>query len=353
MFTVIDWYIGRVLIATTALCLSVLVGLSSLIKFVDQLRVVGTGNYDLVTAGVFVLFKIPSDVVQIFPMSVMLGALIGLGMLASRSELVVMQAAGLSRWNIILSALKSVILMVVFLMAVAEWVAPTTVKMASKLKAEAISGGRVLSTSSSIWAKDGRDFVSIGEVQNGNELVNVTVFKFNDAYDMTNIITAERARFVEQKWQMQGVRLTAIHRDSIRSEEYAEYQWLSSITPRKLGVVAVKPESLAIQGIVEYIDYLQYNSQDTGRYELAFWRKVTQPVAIFAMLLMALSFIFGPLRSVTMGARVLMGILTGFAFFIADRVFGPVALIYQLPPIVGALLPSISFTLIAGYMLRR
>ena len=71
------------------------------------------------------------------------------------------------------------------------------------------------------------------------------------------------------------------------------------------------------------------------------------------MLIMALSFIFGPLRSVTMGARVLMGILTGFAFFIADRVFGPVALIYQLPPVVGALLPSISFTLIAGYMLRR
>ena len=76
--------------------------------------------------------------------------------------------------------------------------------MANKLRAEAISGGRVLSTSSSIWARtDG--ILSVLAVQNDNELVNVTVFKFNDAYDMTNIITAERARFIGQKWQMQGL----------------------------------------------------------------------------------------------------------------------------------------------------
>ena len=54
-----------------------------------------------------------------------------------------------------------------------------------------------------------------------------------------------------------------------------------------------------------------------------------------------------------MGARVLMGILTGFGFFIANEVFGPVALIYQLPPIAGALLPSLSFAAWAAYMLRR
>ena len=68
---------------------------------------------------------------------------------------------------------------------------------------------------------------------------------------------------------------------------------------------------------------------------------------------MALSFIFGPLRSVTMGARVIMGVLTGFGFFILNEVFGPLSLVYQLPPYLGAILPSMLFAAIAALMLRK
>ena len=48
-----------------------------------------------------------------------------------------------------------------------------------------------------------------------------------------------------------------------------------------------------------------------------------------------------------MGARVIMGVLTGFGFFILNEVFGPVSLVYQLP-FLGALLPSLLFAAIAG-----
>ena len=101
------------------------------------------------------------------------------------------------------------------------------------------------------------------------------------------------------------------------------------------------------------MNYLENNDQDPSRYQLALWRKVFQPISVGVMLLMALSFIFGPLRSVTMGARVIMGVLTGFGFFILNEVFGPVSLVYQLPPFLGALLPSLLFAAIAGVMLRR
>ncbi len=353
MIKILDVYIGRALLATTAISLFVLIGLSSLIKFVEQLRYVGSGNYDLTTAGVYVLLTIPADVVQIFPMATMLGGLIGLGMLASNSELVVMQAAGLSRANIIVSTIKSSLVLVILLMVMAEWVAPASYQTAKTLRGEAISGGSVVSTRSSVWAKDGRNFINIGKIENNTTLSDVTVFRFNESYDLTGIINARYADYRSKKWQMTDATVTTITRDSVRKSHYETYHWRSSVTPEKLGVVAVKPESLAIQGIAEYINYLKFNEQDASRYELAFWRKVLQPVSVVVMLLTALSFIFGPLRSVTMGARVLMGILTGFGFFIANEVFGPVALIYQLPPIAGALLPSLSFAAWAAYMLRR
>jgi len=80
---------------------------------------------------------------------------------------------------------------------------------------------------------------------------------------------------------------------------------------------------------------------------------VLQPVTVSVMLLMALSFIFGPLRSVTMGARIIMGVLTGFGFFITNEVFGPLSLVYNIPPVLGALLPSILFATVAAALLSR
>ncbi|MDF5657907.1 LptF/LptG family permease, partial [Vibrio parahaemolyticus] len=96
MFKLLDLYIGRTIISTTALVLATFVGLSGIIKYVEQLRKVGRGVYDLTHALYFVLLSVPRDIEMFFPMAALLGALIGLGMLASSSELVVMHAAGFS-----------------------------------------------------------------------------------------------------------------------------------------------------------------------------------------------------------------------------------------------------------------
>ena len=48
-----------------------------------------------------------------------------------------------------------------------------------------------------------------------------------------------------------------------------------------------------------------------------------------------------------------MGVLTGFGFFITNEVFGPLSLVYSLPPVVAALLPSLLFAGVATLLLRR
>ena len=79
MFSIIDIYIARTLLSTIFVTLSTLVGLSALIKFVEQLRKVGEGDYDLIVAGLFVFFSLPRDIEQFFPMATLLGGLIGMG----------------------------------------------------------------------------------------------------------------------------------------------------------------------------------------------------------------------------------------------------------------------------------
>jgi lipopolysaccharide export system permease protein len=71
------------------------------------------------------------------------------------------------------------------------------------------------------------------------------------------------------------------------------------------------------------------------------------------MLLVALSFIFGPLRSVSMGARIMMGVFTGILFFLSNEVLGSLSLVYQLSPMFGAFMPSAIFTAVAWYLMAK
>jgi lipopolysaccharide export system permease protein len=80
---ILDLYIARMIVSTSGLCLLILTGLSGIIKWVDQLRLVGRGAYTMLDAGIYVLFLVPRDIEMFFPMAVLLGALIGMGMLAS------------------------------------------------------------------------------------------------------------------------------------------------------------------------------------------------------------------------------------------------------------------------------
>jgi lipopolysaccharide export system permease protein len=307
----------------------------------------------MVVAAIYVMMNIPREVEQFFPMATLIGGLVGMGLLASNSELVIMQSAGQSRWNIIASAMKSAIIMILFVMALGEWVTPVAQTRAKELRTQAISGGRLYSSDKLDWAKDGQNFVSIGEVISSSQLLNITIYEFDDDLQLKKITTADSGQFIQDSWQLTNVNNTYLSEQQILVRDSEEQNWLSSLTPDKLSVVTVKPEALSIRGLAEYILYLENSSQDPSRYRLALWRKILQPVSVTVMLLMALSFIFGPLRSVTMGARVIMGVLTGFSFFIANEVFGPLSLVYNLPPIVGALLPSAMFALVATYLLRK
>jgi len=348
---ILDVYIGKIIASTTTITLSVFVSLSAIIKFVEQMKAVGRGSYDLSHAALYVLYAIPRDVEIFFPMSTLIGGLIGIGMLASNSELVVMQAAGWSRLDIIKSVMKTAVIMILISMAVGEWLAPRGEAAAREIRAQAIYGGSLVSSKNGVWAKDGDYFVHIGEIKEHGELSNVQIYKFNEQLKLSSWIAADSAKYKTDNWELTDVVETFVTHEEVISETFAVKPWHSSLTPDKLGVIT--PESLSISGLSDYLQYLEDNEQDTSRYLLAFWRKIVQPITVAVMLLMALSFIFGPLRSVSMGARIIMGVGTGILFYISNEVMGSMSLVYQLPPIFGAIMPSIIFVSIALYLMQR
>ncbi len=350
---ILDRYIGKTILAATFLCLITLVGLSAIIKYVEQLNKVGEGTYDLALAAFYVLLKMPKEIELFFPMAALLGALIGLGSLASSSELVVMQASGMSKMRIAVSVMKTAIPIMLLVMAVGEFLAPVSEQTAKELRRAATKGGDVISSQKGVWAKDKEAFVSIGEIRDKTELINVKIYYFNDQLKLEMSFSAERADYQGDHWLMYKVTKNEFSHDAISSSYQDVQRWDSNLTPSKLGVVTIKPEDMSMRELNAYINYLDKNKQDSARYQLALWQKGVTPFTVLVTMLLALSFIFGPLRSVTMGARILLGIVAGFTFYIANNMFGPISQVFGIWPVVGAVGPSLLFVGLSVYLLRR
>jgi len=350
---IIDRYIGRTIFAATFLSLFVLIGLSSIIKFVEQMKSVGTGTYTVLSAAYFVLLKMPVEIALFFPMAALIGALIGLGTLASSSELVVMQAAGMSKFRIASSVLKTAIPMVIAVMLLGEFVAPNTDKEAYFMRDQAKNGTERVENKYGIWAKDADSFISIGRMNNKAELYNVQLYFFTNSLTLDYAMVANKATYQEGSWLLEDVSKTTFSEDRTEVESFPEFVWKTELTPRKFEVIISEPDKMSMRDIYGYITYLESNDQDASRYWLTFWRKAVLPFTVVVMMLLSVSFIFGGLRSVPMGTRLIFGIASGFTFHVSGELFGPASLVFGLPPILGALLPSILVLAIAMYLLKK
>ncbi|HEY5716548.1 MAG TPA: LPS export ABC transporter permease LptG [Psychromonas sp.] len=350
---ILDRYIGKTIFAATFLSLFVLIGLSSIIKFVDQMRAVGEGTYGAWHAAYFVILKIPAELAVFFPMAALIGALIGLGSLASSSELVVMQAAGLSKLRIAVAVLKTAIPMVLAVMVLSEFVAPQTDKEAYSMRYLARKGEDKVSNQYGVWVKDAGSFVSIERMNNQSELFNVQLYFFDEKLKLQYAILARKAVFEEGGWRFENTSKTTFFADKTETSQLDNYLWDTKLTPKKLEVVLGEPDKMSMRDIYNYINYLENNEQDANGYWLTFWRKAVLPFTIVVMMLLSVSFIFGGLRTVTMGTRLIFGIAAGFTFHVSGELFGPFSLVFNLPPILGALLPSFLVLSVAIYLLKR
>ncbi|MFI4937707.1 MAG: LPS export ABC transporter permease LptG [Candidatus Berkiellales bacterium] len=350
----ITLYIGKTILVAILLAMTLFVGLEIIFSFVNEARHIGTGQYTLWPAISFVLLLLPNHIAEMFPMSALVGTIMGLGLLASRSELIVMRAAGLSRGDIIVAVSKLAIILIVFTWILSEWVAPITDRSATNQKALALSSGQALRTAHGTWMRDGNHFIHIQSIESNDALSGITRYELNDKMELLKASYARSAHYVNDHWVLRDIKETVFEPGKTQSHHIAKSDWISSIDPSMVNLVAVKDlAELSLVELWQTIRYRQANGLNAKDYQLEFWQKICRPFATLVMMFLAIPFIFGPLRSATMGLRMLVAVLVGFVFYTVNQLFGPLTLVYAIPPIVGAVLPTGLFFIVGLVLLKR
>ncbi|MFE8069488.1 LPS export ABC transporter permease LptG [Marinobacteraceae bacterium S3BR75-40.1] len=348
----LDRYIVKTLAGAMLLVLVVVLSLDLLFGYIAELDET-KADYQALEALLFMLYTIPRRIHDYLPLAAFMGALIGMGTLANTSELVVMRAAGVSLRRLVWSAMKPALVLVLVGALLGEYVAPYFERIAQSDKAVARGAAENIADVHGFWHREGRTFMHFNAVQPNGVLHGVTLFKFGEDRWLEKAAFAKRGIYQGDHWLLQDVEQTVLSIDHTERKTFKSLRWDTEISPQVLGVLIIKPENLSISGLYTYAHYLSEQDLNANLYWMAFWKKVLQPLATAVLVLVAISFVFGPLRSVTMGFRVFTGIIVGLLFKYMQDLLGPMSLVFGFDPILATLGPIAVCAVVGAVLLKR
>lgn len=349
----LDSYVARNVLMATMVVMIVIVGLDAIFTLVDELDNIG-GDYQLSDALFYSGLRLPRRIYEYMPMACLIGCLAGLGSMAANSELTVMRAAGVSINRIVYAVLKPMAVLMVISMLLGEYVVPSLERIAQSHRAVAQGAGEALSNKGKgFWHREGNTFMRFNAVEPGGVLHGITRYEFSEANELKQVVYAQRALYQRSYWQMENIGITHLEEDRVWQEKQEVGRWDTELTPEKLSVVIVTPRDMSISGLYYYANYLDNQGLNSDPYMLSFWRKVTQPLSTFALVILGISFIFGPLRSVTPGYRIFSGIIVGMVYKYAEEILSPASIVLGFDPIWASVVPISGSFLVGLYLMKK
>jgi len=303
---------------------------------------------------VFICLTLPRRMLDLMPVSALLGGIIALGLLADNRELLAMQAGGMSSRRICLSVLATGSILMLVTLMLAELVVPPMDELARTRRSRALSDTGVTVTKQGFWARRGNSYIHVGKTLYGGAAADIDIFETDAEGRLKTFTYAQEANILDNnQWLLRGVTLKTFTEQGIVTRQIASLALDSFLSADQVDILELPASSLSAADLYLYIRALKESGQNADRYALALWRKLSLPLTTGAMILLALPFIFGSSRNVTAAKRIVIGSFVGIALYFADQLAVHLGLLLSLHPVITAMAPVVLISGIAGWQLRR
>ena len=348
---ILDAWIARHVVGGTLLALAVLLSLTAVVTFVEELDEVGKGRYGVGGAIEYVLLTVPRHAVVLFPLASVIGALIGLGTLAVSRELAVVRVSGVSVARTVGSVLMGAVALMVVAVVVGEVVAPYCERLAQARRAAALDEAQ--NRGAGYWVREGRHFVNAVRVRPDDTVEDMYIYEIGPDGTLRTVTHAGRAQYRDGAWVLESVLWSEVSADGVVPWSTPSVAWETRLRPDLVKLASARLESLSGRALVRYIDYLRENRLETAAYELALWMKIVYPLATGVMIVLAVPLVLGRLGGAGIGQRILAGCLIAVTFHVVNEVSGKMGIVYGLSPALSAFAPTLVFLAAGVWMLHR
>ena len=339
-------------------------------------------SYTMSEAIKYIFYRSPYFLEQFIPTGALLGAVVGLGLLANKSELVVMRAAGVSIYRIVGWVLQPALIFVLLALAINQFVLPHSNQLAKDINDE---DSRSLVTSvRGYWtvqprfenAQDGSTkpagsdilYIDYADVQ-GN-IGEVKRWHLDNDGNLQTAIHAKDGQYVGRQaldsssgtpsgqyryeWQLNDMTTLSINQGFESSQAVFASDTLSlPFAPESVYLLTRKAEDLSLTQLYEHRQFMRGQGNRSLEHELAFWQKLLSPLSILSLVIVACSFVFGSLRTHSLGLRIVVALLFGLLFSYVQDLVGFISLATGFSPLLMVLLPILGSAALGFYLIKR
>jgi len=345
----IDRYIMTQFVAGIIPVLLLLLALFSFMALAEELEDVGKGSFSLADALMVVLLTSPKRIVDLLPVTTLLGGLIGLGAMANHRELIAMRTIGISKQRIAQTVAVLAVFLGALITALQFFVVPEFEHQAATVRAQAAENLEIGEGSTrAIWTRNDTHFIRINNVQSDQTLADIEIFTTDQQGRLTQLIQASSALFIEQEnWLLTNVLESRFEGDQVFETKRDNMQWNALLSTDQAAALMLPLEALAPNDLLKTIRNLKQNQLDTHRYEIVLWQQIGLLPSLLAMALMSLPLLLGSVRSVSASQRAMTGGLIGIGFYLLQQLSGHLAGIFGLNPALLILAPPFILLTIA------
>ena len=354
-------YITKTLLNFTLVVLVIWLGIYSLFNYLSEMSSIGEANYTSLEAFRYIAFQMPEVAYKHASPVILLGCVLGMGHLATTNQLLVFRASGSSILKLTIFTIKTALIFIIIVITIGEFLAPLASNEADKGRSKALGLSFASQSQEGFWIRDGENFINVQENYDGKLFSGVTIIEVNSSnkIKVETVTTSENVKFdeVNKSLEMDKAEIFSIGEfneiDSISLEERNSYNKIVSFDKDLIDSLKKDPEDLTGWNIYKQIRFLSDNKLRSEIFEVELWKRVIKPITLIAMILLAMLFIFGSTRDVTLGRKIFFGVALGMTFEMLSRVGGAMALSFDFNPVMSTVLPTCVVLVVAITLLIK
>ena len=346
-----DRYITKTLLSYTLVVLVVWLSIYSFFNFLTEINSIGQESYTILSAIKYIILKMPEVTYKQASPVILLGCILGMGHLATTNQLLIFRVSGVSILRITGMTLKNALLFVIAIIAIGEVMAPMASNFAELSRSNALGNIAVSSSQEGFWIRDGDNFINVQKNIDGKNFNGITVIEVSSSNKIERVIKSENAVFDGNSLDMSDSNIFTINDtsifDNISLKEHNFYNHTVSFDQDLIDSLKKEPKDLTTWTIIKQIQFLSDNKLRSEVFEVELYKRLIKPVTLVAMILLAMLFIFGSTRDVTLGRKIFFGVALGLSFEMLSRIASAMALSFDFNPLISAVLPSALVMLIS------
>jgi len=348
-------YIRKTLLSFTLTVLVIWLGVYSFFNFLSEMSSIGQVNYTTLEAFRYIALQVPEVAYKHASPVILLGCVLGMGHLATTNQLIVLRVSGMSIIRLTMLTIKTALIFFIVVTAIGEIFAPIAGDEAERGRSKALDIEIASQSQEGFWIRDGENYINVQKNIDGKLFTGVTIIEVNSSNKIASVLTSENAIFDGKSLKMNNAEIFSMDDtkefEDIFLQERNSYNKTVSFDQDLINSLKKEPDELTTWNIIKQIQFLSNNKLRSGIFEVELYKRLINPITLVTMILLAMLFIFGSTRDVTLGRKIFFGIAVGLAFELLSRIGGAIALSFDFNPVISTVLPTIVVMLIATTLL--